>query len=125
MCRPAGIHELVVTAGKRQHGAYALGHEHLHEKVVVLVPPFDLDPTAARLEGGSRPRQPTTRTRRDSNCRVARFEWRDASDRSVDPVGDRAECIVVEARHLPRVDRAVGSIESQRSQTVVAPIVTG
>ena len=38
---------------------------------------------------------------------VARFEWRDTSDRPVDPVGDRAERVVVEARHLPRVDRAV------------------
>jgi hypothetical protein len=45
--------------------------------------------------------------RGDPDAPVAGFEGRKAGHAPVQPVGDRAECVVVERRHLAGVDRAV------------------
>ena len=103
--------------------------------------PVGPDPPRARA-----PRRSSTRPARDRrgvSCTVApRGRGRGAGparsgyagsqgsagrtgDHVVDPVGDRAERVVVEGGHLAGVDVPSGSMQSQRSQIVVAPIVTG
>ena len=68
---------------------------------------------------------PAARLRGDEHLPVPGLERCDPADGPVHPVRDGAERVVVELVICPGLMVPSGSIESQRSQIVVAPIVTG
>ena len=61
-----------------------------------------------RFQRGSRPPNVAAWLWRDQHLGVTRLERRDATNDLMHPVRDRAEGVVIEARHLAGVDGAVG-----------------
>lgn len=61
--------------------------------------------TGCRARFGSPCRRPAAG---DEHLPVPGGQGRDAADGTVNPVGDRSQRVVVEARHLARIDRPVG-----------------
>ena len=78
------------------------------DRSVAVPRPGDRDLAVPGFERGSCPMNAATWLRRDQHPGVTRLERRDATNNLMHPVGHRAEGVVIEARHLARVDGAVG-----------------
>src|SRR4051794_2074606 len=94
-----------VGAGYVDLGGDPVGHGDVDiESAVGPELPSNGDVPVRRLERRLGPGEPSAGGGGDADGAVAGFRGGDPADHPVHPVGDRAERVVVETGHLPRVD---------------------
>ena len=107
----AAADELPATVGQDDLGVDSFRHQDLDDEPAAVLrahpPPAALDPPVSRLQGPACPVQPRPGCRRELHRGIPGLGWPDPRDDAVQPVRDRPERVVVEARHVARVDRAV------------------
>ena len=74
-----------------------------------------------RFQRGSRPPDVAAWPWGDQHFGVTRLEWRDATNDLMHPVRDRAEGVVIEARHLAGLMVPSGSINPTAPRSLSLP----
>ncbi|GLW35503.1 hypothetical protein Areg01_84380 [Actinoplanes regularis] len=98
----------VRTAGEREHPGHTVRQGGVDREGVAVDAPRHLDAPVPGVQRRPAPGEPAAGSRRDEHPGVPGFQGRDPADRPVHPVRHRAERVVVEAGHLPRVDLRAG-----------------
>src|SRR5690606_4501551 len=104
---PARPHGLLRRPGQPHDGPRVRGHVRLDDDAATRAAPGDPCPAVRRVEHGLGVVDPGDRPGRDEDRPVPGLRRSQARDGAVQPVGDGAERVVVERRHLAGVDRAV------------------